>query len=628
MKLRNLIFLLVSLVASNLVAQQQILPIKSNAALKQFLLQHPNIDRSYGLKSVLSKTNAALDSLPFFDDFTSSNIVTDTLKWMDHNVFINNGFAINPPSYNVATFDGLDKDGNAYNLSTGSGYGPADTLTSVPRDFRVYSTKSGIHLSFFYQMCGYGTLPLSGDSLLLQFLTAGGKWNTVWSKAGGKAETMFTQIVIPVKDTIYIHGAFQFRFVNFANLSGNLNHWNVDYIYMHRGRSLTDTLYTDVAIMTMPTPILKRYYSMPWNQYKSNTILESSASTSFYVRNLKNTNVQVPSKYFTFNKQYSNLLTNQLFTLGSLTYQIPQKITYSFNTRIDTLTTKRDSVVVRSLYTASENSDVRRTNDSVYKDQLFANYYAYDDGTAEAGYGIAFGSGKVALGFETNTEDTLRAVDIYFNQSLATNSGINFSMTVWSTLGINGQQEKKLHYQTVLVPDHKYSYRDAMGGFTRFELDTPRFLPKGKFYIGWVQNSTYMLNIGFDMNYPDNFGTAFNPELYYMTTGSWQVSGFPGTLMMRPVVGLTKPVGIQKPNTSKANTLRVYPNPAHTLLYIELPTNSENHLTVMNMQGKLVIDQMLDGNVLNVETLSKGIYILNIFDPSKNTNYTTKFIIQ
>ena len=98
--------------------------------------------------------------------------------------------------------------------------------------------------------------------------------------------------------------------------------------------------------------------------------------------------------------------------------------------------------------------------------------------------------------------------------------------------------------------------------------------------------------------------------------------------MMRPVVGLTKPVGIQKPNYSKANTLRVYPNPAHTLLYIELPEIPENHLTVMNMQGKVVIDQMLDGNVLNVSSLSKGIYILNIFDPSKNTNYTTKFIIQ
>ncbi|MCX6190397.1 MAG: T9SS type A sorting domain-containing protein [Bacteroidetes bacterium] len=629
MNLRSTFLLLFTTLVTLLQAQQNLWPLNSNPVLKNYNALHPSIDQSFGIKHFLGKTNTTFDSLPFFEDFTSSTIIPDTNKWLDRNVFINNGFPQNPPSFNVATFDGLDKEGNAYKIASGIGYGQADTLTSAPLNFASYSAANNIYFSFFYEMAGYGDIPLPEDSLLLQFLSSGGKWNTIWIKAGGKRETVFTQVILPVSNALYFHGAFQFRFINYASLSGNLNHWNLDYIRIDRNRNMTDSFNTDVAIMTSPTPILKRYYSMPWDQYKASSSNENAASTSFYVRNLKNTNVQVPSKYFVFNKASNNLLSNTTFTLGSLTYQAPQKITYNFTTLIDTILPIRDSVRVKSLYTASENSDVRRTNDSIYKDQLFANYFAYDDGGAEAGYGIDFGSGKVALGYETNMDDTLRAIDIYFNQSLTTNSGINFTLMAWNTIAIAGQQEKILHFQTVMVPEHSYTYRDKMGGFTRYQLDTPRFLPKGKFYIGWRQNSTYMLNVGFDMNYPDNFGVAFNPNMYYNTNGTWQVSGFPGTVMMRPVTGKQVSIitGLQDLPTNPPKTLSVYPNPAHALLYIDLPENENQRISIMDMQGKMVKQMPMQSNVINVQDLTKGIYFLNIFDPSKNQSYKTKFII-
>jgi hypothetical protein len=629
MALRKIILPILLLIISLAQAQQTLSPLHSNAVLKNFLSQHPAIDKSYG-KKYLNKTNAASDSLPFFEDFSSSVVVPDTNKWMDHNVFINNGYCINPPSYNVATFDGLDKEGNAYNLTTGYGYGPADTLTSVPLNFAGYVPANNIYFSFFYQMQGYGDAPQPEDSLLLQFLTLGGKWNTVWVLAGGYSMSQFTQVLLPVSSTIYLHGAFQFRFINYANMSGNLNHWNIDYIRIDKNRNANDSLITDVTIMTTPTPILKRYYSMPWNQYTANPTLENDDSTSFYVRNLKNTPVQVPSKNFVFNKQNNSLLSNTSFTLGLLTYQSPQKISYPFITPISTIIPVNDSVTIRSLYTASENSDVHRINDSVYKDQVFANYYAYDDGSAEAGYGIDFGAGKVALGFETNVVDTLRAIDMYFNQALTSNSGYNFSLTVWSSIAFGGQPEKLIHFQTVLSPDHNYSYRDSLGGFTRYMLDTPQVIPKGKFYIGWRQTSLFMLDIGLDMNYPDNFGLAFNPNMYYNASGNWAVSGFPGTVMMRPVVGKIPvvPAGIKDPVQKKSKSFSVYPNPAHALLYISMEENENNLVTIIDMKGIIVKQMPLTTKVLDVHDLTEGIYILNIFDPVLNQTYTTKFIIQ
>ena len=52
--------------------------------------------------------------------------------------------------------------------------------------------------------------------------------------------------------------------------------------------------------------------------------------------------------------------------------------------------------------------------------QTFKNYFAFDDGTAEAGYGInGLGSRNAmfAYRFRSFIEDTLRAINICFNDS-------------------------------------------------------------------------------------------------------------------------------------------------------------------------------------------------------------------
>lgn len=73
-------------------------------------------------------------SLPFWDDFaTIKNGVADANLWQYANsVWINSGLGINPPSLNVATFDGLDSLGKPYNVNDVLAKGFADKMVSAP----------------------------------------------------------------------------------------------------------------------------------------------------------------------------------------------------------------------------------------------------------------------------------------------------------------------------------------------------------------------------------------------------------------------------------------------------------------------------------------------------------------
>ena len=101
-------------------------------------------------KPIISKSSTQTDtiSLPFFDDFSYywHTSQPDQKLWIDSYVFINNHFAIEPPSNGVATFDALDADGNIYK-STSTTF-PADTLTSSPIDLGVSGLRN-VYLSFF-----------------------------------------------------------------------------------------------------------------------------------------------------------------------------------------------------------------------------------------------------------------------------------------------------------------------------------------------------------------------------------------------------------------------------------------------------------------------------------------------
>src|SRR5258705_6513872 len=175
--IRRIIFVvfagIVFLVSPKLYAQEVLVPLQYNAVIKQYLNTHQGIDAE---RAIVCDTVL----LPFVDDFSREGIYPYDCLWIDSAAFINDDFADNPPTIGVATFDGVDKQGNPYNPSTTS-YGIADALTSKPIDLN-FPGDTTVWLSFFYQPQGMGYSPSGKDSLVLEFLGNDSVWHPVWSK--------------------------------------------------------------------------------------------------------------------------------------------------------------------------------------------------------------------------------------------------------------------------------------------------------------------------------------------------------------------------------------------------------------------------------------------------------------
>jgi Secretion system C-terminal sorting domain len=77
--------------------------------------------------------------------------------------------------------------------------------------------------------------------------------------------------------------------------------------------------------------------------------------------------------------------------------------------------------------------------------------------------------------------------------------------------------------------------------------------------------------------------------------------------------------GFEKP------VMVIYPNPVCDVLQIQTPANTAiNAAKIMSVNGKVVIEQTQNCNIINVETLSQGIYILEVY--SSEEKYTYKLV--
>lgn len=106
MKLKFFFLILLSLIVNISFSQEYLINNLFNAKLNKY---SKNIDLQNNPKIGIDTVK-----LPFFEDFSHSDIYPDTSKFIDKYVFINNEYDINNISYNVATFDVLDSDGSIY----------------------------------------------------------------------------------------------------------------------------------------------------------------------------------------------------------------------------------------------------------------------------------------------------------------------------------------------------------------------------------------------------------------------------------------------------------------------------------------------------------------------------------
>lgn len=597
-----------------------------------------------------------LDSNEFFDDFSKDTFGTNKKFWMDDEVFINNEFPYMPPSIGVATFDGLNQYGNPYDPGNTNSRGKiADRLTSVPVDLSIFKFKDSLYLSFFYQPQGLGDNPEVWDSFALEFkpdrLLVGTSWDSsawvrIWSIEGTTLQP-FKQVLIPIKpylidtsqiiDTIarFYHKNFQFRFLNYANLSGNLDHWNLDYVYFAKGRKSTDTAYHDIAVMNPPAGLLKTYMSMPWLHLKSDT--------SYFTDSLRISGRYLGKNFLNFKMGYlvqdeltgdtlhfdCNTDSKDLFPKDILTrnvfsnFKLKDKFPYGRYNSLgygDTLRLKTTLI--------SCNADIHMSNNYSVRHQELANYYAYDDGTAEAGYGIdlaGYNKARVAYKFKIAERDTLRGVAIYFNQSKWDVTSKPFDLLVWKD-----DYTKDPDYRVeTFVPE----FTDTLvNDFFIYEFDTAGFAVDNIIYIGWEQRDEYIMNVGLDKNYyllqGDTFPNSPNPNIFYYFQNKWRSSDISGALMMRPIIGKKLPVSVEPGKIPVDKKISVYPNPVSNLVNIKNLKGINNSFNLIDLHGKICLQGIADSeNGIDVHDLTPGIYFLRIFDNDGKNTFNTKIIV-
>ncbi len=602
---------LVSLVTS---AQESTIPLGTNPVL---------IEASKAIKntSAISRSLAIDDTLilPFVDDFSRPNMYPFDGLWLDSSVFINTNYPDNPFTIGVATFDGLNQHGLPHNpAATQDSVG--DNLTSRPIDLGVLSGDTSVWMSFFYQPQGLGDVPETRDSLVLQFRDTGGVWNNVWALQG-KADTVFQRANIHLLDAKYFYRGFQFRFYNIATINGNRDHWNLDYVMLLNGSS-ANSLINDNAFVYPQTTLLNEFTSMPYPHYKSlgaqiPAAMKSTLPDSIYTLDYGVTSITPELTISQYGSVLNSITTGvPITTNGSHTYTPFSHPVSTFSFPVQSL----DSVdfQIKAFYPFT-GAFSNRFNDTSYFTQNLKNYYAYDDGTAELGYGITGNTDvEIAYKFDVKMRDTLVGAHIYFNPVGIDVSNTLFQLVAWSAIDVNTNSDTRIRTTYDLKP----GTNDSINGFKTFIFDTAIVVDPGVVYIGIEQNEpAVQYGIGLDRN------TDSRSKMFYHIDGFWNQSNVKGSWMIRPIFGARYPFTIGVDEVNNNFEFNLYPNPATDEITIQLPFEKKSDYQIINLIGEIIQEgNLTNSKTISVETISSGIYFVRITNEN-NFSSIKKFVI-
>lgn len=621
-------------VSDVLMAQLQLVPLDNNPQLIQYIeqqrAQHPHAQ--YRNQVVCPTTTL---SLPFFDDFSRvDSFYPACSHWQDNHAYINQDMAYFPPTVGVATLDGLSPQGQPYNqLASTSISSPADTLTSQPINLAGRTAADKIYLSYYYQPQGLGDRPEASDSLFLEFKNSAGAWQSIQTYPG-IAPTISTQVLFPftqafvhIADTSYLHGDFQFRFRNYASVTGNNDHWHIDYVYINANRDTTGGVaYTDVAFSLPPVSPLSRYTAMPYRHFIDTMLNDTMA---MYCHNLSNVSGTLDRAYQVEDINSGAVLLNT--PIPALTYApSPNANDTTSGTFINSFApfAPADTTTLHSVYTIINPTDFQNNplfanSDTVHRYTKLNNYYAYDDGTAETRL-IAQGIGtEVAIQFQSTVDDTLRG--IYFHLPYFTNRNAELdyvNIKVW--LGdLNNEVFSRDIYRLRYVLGFNGMYYFELADFA--DSLTPIFIPANTtFYVGWQQASTTPVPIGFDRS------SDAREYTFYYTNGAWTNFDIKGAALVRPLLSMSPNYPITSaeklPSTPNALAWSVFPNPTREYLQIDWKTTSQRpeRIFIYNQLGQCVLQQTYNLNI-NVATLPVGIYTIQIATNGGQTT-TQRFV--
>ncbi len=463
-------------------------------------------------------------------------------------------------------------------------------------------------------------------------------WNHIWSTAGMTLDSFllandnqyFKQVMIPVTDEAYFKKDLVVLFYNYATMPSsmypndrsNVDNWNIDFIYFNKNRSYKDTTYPLVTFSEKSPSLLKRYQSIPYRQYKSNPTVAMTADYQMYIANLDSIGYDTE-----YSCQVENLSSNWTYDYTSEICYLSPFANNGFQNCTDDNATQAcphlknflfemDDTVDTASFLVTHIISVENNLHGVMSDTLrgiqrFSNYYAYDDGTPERGYGVVPDESYFATQFSISMPDTLCGVQLLFNRTHNDANYDFFDIVVWNdNNGKPGNEYYRLKNQRPIW-DEEEIYKFAYYPFDKV------LKVNGIIYVGIMQHSRESINIGFDTS-TDN--QQYN---FYDTGDGWENSIMKGSLMIRPVFGGDYVI---KEETKNVRSLGLYPVPSKDVINIsELPAQSCEEVLIFDMTGRLM--KHFNNNVnLDISDLSNGLYMIRVIT-DEGKSYTEKFVI-
>jgi hypothetical protein len=644
------------------MAQERLVPLNGNPVLHKYHKTQGPASLKYGGQLFLS--------LPFLDDFSgNAGPWPSPLRWADRDAFINTSFPYNPPTLGVATLDVIDDTGAVHSGASFSAF-PADELTTqfIRLDSifsgtpRPLSPADSVYLSFWYQPQGLGNDPDPGDLLELQFLEAWhvdtiidsinppydttfiDVWNTVWSSDGMSLEVFqqkegdyWARVMILLDDPVYFRRDFKFRFRNFGSLAdntlpswqSNVDHWHIDYVYLNAGRKANESNVADITLVNPAYSLLETYDVLPYSQFSANPERHMGDSLEPLISNL-GTDTVITSFIYTITRPDGSIIHAydggdlnlspydiQKYQIGVQHADPPVDFDYPTGTG-----DSADFVTTLALGTIGLGSNRLLSNDTTRYVQRFRNYYAQDDGTAEAGYGLTPGGAQLAYRFILDHPDTLTEVRFFFNRTSGGDNQQYFQLTIWDN--------RNFRPGDVLWTKEgvRVEFGDGLDGFATYAIDgeTPLIL-QDTFYVGWVQTTEDNLNVGFDRH------RNTRREIFYNVSNDvWFNSDFRGALMIRPVFGKRQPEDKGNPGASNA-ALRLFPNPvAGRVLNLSLSKGYEAvaqdaAIEIFDFSGRLLMRSRWENQITFSEAVEPGMYFLRLRSKALDQAVTYRFIL-
>lgn len=610
-------------------AQEELVPLRFHPRMNEMT------NKAFQEKKA-NKRVAAL-SLPFFDDFYQSEIYPNPSLWQDNVVFINTTYPNETITVGVATFDGTDATGKPYNINANPNLSfPADTLTSNPIDLSGLTSASDVFLSFFYLAGEYGEAPSAPNDLLtVQFLDTTGNWNIVWQKTADGISKM-RQTFIKV-DSPYLNANFQFRFQSFGNITGANDTWHIDYVKLDKNRDTSaERNIKEMAYEYLSPSLLKKYYVMPYHQFDTtdladtvnilvrNNFYNTVDFQDFYTATVVNTSTNIAS--------YSG----PSIDFDTLTRNI---IKYSkFNIPTDIV---GDTIIIRVDYNFNTSAEASQppkvlANNTITHNQIFSNYFAYDDGTPERGYWVKnLENYKMAVKYNVRNPDTLQAIKFQFFPVTADNTLATFSVCVWKNFtrrAIYSDNDLIYKQSGLKISDLIAEYGvDTLNGFyyapikQQYLLNGADFplVVSDTFAVGLLVDRKESLVVGFDRN-----SNRSQYNFYVDGLTKWTESTEEGTMMINPVVGkrLTGCLTPIKETYAKTYDIKIYPNPAKNQLFIE-GIKDKSLIEIYTINGSLVKQlELSNSNFIDINELPAATYVIKIMNSKTKQFGTSKFI--